>query len=170
MPRARNLVVAFAAVGCLLLTSACGADSSSGGDAKGATKGAAKKANSGASAAQGSATVVVDGRTFEFTLRSCVSQADEDLLFSGPGKEEGGSEPSYLDADLTMHEDKFYGGIRIDFGVDQPFKSSDTFIATSDSDPVVKTSPDGITITAPAYDNTSKQLGEAQVRTDCGKS
>lgn len=154
----------------MLLTSACGSDGAAVDDAKGAAKDTAKKASSGAATVNGSATVVVDGRTFEFALSSCTFQAGEDLLFSGPGKEQGGSEPSFLDADLTMYEGKFTGGVRIDLGVDEPFKSSDSFIATSDSDPVVKTSAEGVVITAPAYEDTGKQLGEAEVRTDCGKS
>lgn len=169
MPRARNLLVAFAAVGGLLLTSACGSDGVATDDTKDAAKGDAKKVTPNSAAAKGSATVVVAGRTFEFALSSCVSQAGEELLFAGPGKEQGGSEPSFLDADLTTYEGKFTGGIRIDFGVDEPFKSSDTFITTQDN-LVVKTSADGVVITAPAYEDTGKQLGEAEVRTDCGKS
>ncbi len=68
MSSTRNFVIVFAAVGGLLLTSACGSDGSVD-DAKNAAKDLGSEADNGATAFKESATVEVDGVPSNFHCR-----------------------------------------------------------------------------------------------------
>lgn len=82
--------------------------------------------------ANGSATLSVAGREFSFDLAVC-GVHDGEVVVGGPGTETGAGGPAYLDGDTVMLDGAVYGEFRVEIGTDQPFDSTDDFIALGNS-------------------------------------
>lgn len=117
-----------------------------------------------------SAIVSVDGRTFEFDLRTCSVYHDGEVLLAGPGREVGTQVPSHLDGDVSRFGDDTHGEFRIDIGADGPFQSKDVFISLGNSlggRYSLSEAGDGYLVTASAWDHNGTDLGTAQLRFTC---
>lgn len=115
---------------------------------------------------QGTATVKVDGRSFEFSLAFCAIHGEE-VLFHGPGNESGQNIPSYIDADLMASD---YGEVRFDIGASDKFQSTEDFYAIGESEiGTIKMVPagDNFVITGVARKSDGSKVGQGEVQFNC---
>lgn len=119
-------------------------------------------------ASSGSATFVVDGRTFTADLAFCMT-ADGEVLLHGPGAEVGTDVTGYFDGDVTVYEGAPNGEFRFDVGATGQFESSDEFIAMGSAFGDLEMTPadDGWTATGPAWSDDGTALGEGIVEFQC---
>lgn len=118
----------------------------------------------------GSATASIDGREFTFMLSNCMMYEGEEVELSGAGGETGADAPSYLDGGLMQMDADVTGEFRISIGTDQPFDSTNEFLAlgapTGEGLTVVKDG-DGYLATGNAWNDQGADLGTGTLRFAC---
>lgn len=138
--RARTVTTTLGVAVIAALVGGCGgADGEAGDQPSSAVEGAAvgsaeadATSPSSTGGANGSATLSVAGREFSFDLAVC-GVHDGEVVVGGPGTETGAGGPAYLDGDTVMLDGAVYGEFRVEIGTDQPFDSTDDFIALGNS-------------------------------------
>ncbi len=118
----------------------------------------------------GTAKVVVDGRTFDFELTTCLVTEDGEVQLSGPGTEAGSDVGSYFDGEATELGDDSFSEYRIEIGAGGPFESADSFIAVGNSNGgsyALSGGPDSYLVTASAWNENGDDLSEGTVEYEC---
>src|SRR5690606_25387893 len=108
------------------------------------------------------ATFEVGDYSYSATLSFCNLQEGPDALVEGFAIESNSNEKGWLSADFVTVDGEIYGGVRIDIGVTEQFKSSDEFISMGDNfGGVISFSDEGqnYKFTAPSWDHNGEQLG-----------
>ena len=155
--------------GCASEPSAPPPDTASGSSdgGSGGEKAETPTSEGAATNSRGVATVSIDGRSFEFDLRTCSVYDSGEANVSGLGSEVGSDVPSHLDGDSATFED---GEFRIDIGADGPFQSTDDFLAIGSSlggEFSLVEDGDGYVITGQPWSGSDTALGTGTMQFSC---